>query len=223
MSDPEGVTEYYECSILDTYSKWIILEERRTFSCRSVIWKLKTQLHLQTLHTLSASTGWLNKCVWISASQNSHNNQLQGGATESWASTGSIRWDWHTAHSTGTFKDLAVHLWNWILPWCLLCYLNFEIFCIMILTRNIVILTRKKLMYRNSEIKKQELFTPNANKSITDYYFKMEILGFWTTCINNCVKWLITMLILKVIVNRAENFTLKVILNRFYCLEIQRI
>lgn len=69
MSDPEAVTEYYECSILDTYPKWIILEERRTFSCRSVIWKLKTQLHFQTLHTLSASTGWLNKCMWISASQ----------------------------------------------------------------------------------------------------------------------------------------------------------
>lgn len=161
---------------------------------------------------------WINACGFLPA-RNSHNNQLQGGATESWAFTGSIRWDWHTAHSTGTCKGSCCSLVK--LHFTLMFFVLSELWNLlrMILTRNIMILTRRKLMYLNFRIPFQELFTPGANKSITDYYSKMEILGFWTTCINNCVKWLITMLILKVIVNRAENFTLKVILH----LEIQRI
>lgn len=75
---------------------------------------------------------------------------------------------------------------------------------------------KKKLMYLIFRISFQELITPKANKSITDYCLKIETLGFQTTYMNNFVKWLITILIIKVIVNKAENFTLKIILNRFY-------
>lgn len=70
-------------------------------------------------------------------------------------------------------------------------------------------------MYLNCRISFQELLAANGNKSITDYYLKMETLGFQTTRMN-CVKQLITILILKVTVNRAGNFMLKIILNRFY-------
>lgn len=40
-------------------------------------------------------------------------------------------------------------------------------------------------MYLNFRTPLQELFTPNVNKSITDYYLKMETLGFQTTCMSN--------------------------------------
>lgn len=42
-------------------------------------------------------------------------------------------------------------------------------------------------MYLNYRIPFQELLAANGNKSITDYYLKMETLGFQTTRMN-CVK-----------------------------------
>lgn len=152
---------------------------------------------------------WINAYGFLPA-RNSHNNQLQEGSA-----TGSIRWDWHTAQSTGTCRRSCCSLVK--LDFILMLILPSELWTLlhMILTRNIIILTRKKLMYLNYRIPFQELLAANGNKSITDYYLKMETLGFQTTRMN-CVKQLITILILKVTVNRAGNFMLKIILNRFY-------
>lgn len=86
MSDTERVTAHCKCSILDTYTKWIIPEEKRTFSCTKCDFESLKHNCTSKLFTgfQPPPTDWINANGFLPAPWR---------ATESCAIPGSIRWE----------------------------------------------------------------------------------------------------------------------------------